>query len=197
MTQSPKSRSLTTDFFEALYRENPDPWQFATSEYEAQKYATTLAALPRDRYESGFEIGGSIGIMTEQLAQRCDRLLSIDVSKIAQSQAIQRCQHLNHIDFQLMSVPNEFPADAFDLLVLSEVGYYWSWDDLHKAQNLIFDRLQPQGHLLLVHWIVDARVLPLTGDEVHDSFLELVPDRFKHIHSLTTDKYRLDLLEKV
>ncbi len=197
MTKSPKSQSLTTDFFEALYRENPDPWQFATSEYEAQKYATTLDALPRDRYKSGFEIGGSIGIMTEQLAQRCDRLLSIDVSSIAQSQAIQRCQHLINIDFQLMSVPNEFPDDAFDLLVLSEVGYYWSWDDLHQAQNLILDRLQPQGHLLLVHWIVDARVLPLTGDQVHDSFQELVPDRFKQIHSLTTDKYRLDLLEKV
>jgi SAM-dependent methyltransferase len=197
MTKSPKSRSLTTDFFEALYRENPDPWQFATSEYEAQKYATTLAALPRDRYRSGFEIGGSIGIMTEQLAQRCDRLLSIDVSKIAQSQAIQRCQHLNNIDFQLMSVPDEFPDDSFDLLVLSEVGYYWCWDDLHKAQNLILDRLRPQGHLLLVHWIVDARVLPLTGDEVHDSFLELVPDRLNQIHSLTTDKYRLDLLEKI
>ncbi|WP_309734690.1 SAM-dependent methyltransferase [Chamaesiphon sp. OTE_75_metabat_556] len=197
MTKSPKSRSLTTDFFEALYRENPDPWQFATSEYEAQKYATTLEALPRERYAAGFEIGGSIGIMTEQLAQRCDRLLSIDVSSIAQSQAIQRCQHLTNIDFQLMSVPHQFPDDAFDLLVLSEVGYYWCWDDLHKAQNLILDRLQPQGHLLLVHWIVDARVLPLTGDEVHDSFLELVPDRFKQIHSLTTDKYRLDLLEKV
>jgi SAM-dependent methyltransferase len=197
MTKAPKSRSLTTDFFEALYHENPDPWQFATSEYEAQKYATTLEVLPRDRYGSGFEIGGSIGIMTEQLAQRCDRLLSIDVSRIAQSQAIQRCQHLNNIDFQLMSVPDEFPADFFDLLVLSEVGYYWCWDDLHKAQNLILDRLQPQGHLLLVHWIVDARVLPLTGNEVHDSFLELVPDRFKQIHSLTTDKYRLDLLEKI
>jgi SAM-dependent methyltransferase len=197
MTKSPKSRSLTADFFEALYRENPDPWQFATSEYEAQKYATTLAALPRDRYKSGFEIGGSIGIMSEQLAQRCDRLLSIDVSRIAQLQAMQRCQHLNHIDFQLMSVPDEFPDDTFDLLVLSEVGYYWCWDDLHKAQKLILDRLQPQGHLLLVHWIVDARVLPLTGDEVHDSFLELVPDRFDRIHSLTTEKYRLDLLEKI
>jgi SAM-dependent methyltransferase len=197
MTKSPKSRSLTTDFFEALYRENPDPWQFATSEYEARKYATTLEALPRDRYGSGFEIGGSIGILTEQLAQRCDRLLSIDVARIAQSQAIQRCQHLENIDFQLMSVPEEFPDDFFDLLVLSEVGYYWCWDDLHTAQNLILDRLQPQGHLLLVHWIVDARVLPLTGNEVHDSFLELVPDRFTQIHSLTTDKYRLDLLEKI
>ena len=191
------SQSLTTDFFEALYRENPDPWQFATSEYEAQKYATTLAALPRDRYKSGFEIGGSIGILTEQLARKCDRLLSVDVSSIAQSQAIHRCQHLDNIDFQLMFVPTEFPDDLFDTIVLSEVGYYWCWDDFYKARDLILDRLQPSGHLLLVHWIVDARVLPLTGDEVHDSFLELVPDRLRHIHSLTTEKYRLDLLEKI
>ena len=48
-----KSRSLTTDFFEALYQQDPDPWQFATSEYEAQKYAATMAALPRDLYQSG------------------------------------------------------------------------------------------------------------------------------------------------
>lgn len=194
--KSTNSRSLDTNFFEALYRENPDPWQFATSEYEAQKYATTIAALPR-QYRSGFEIGGSIGILTEQLAGKCDRLLSVDVSSIAQSQAIQRCQHLDNIDFQLMSVPTEFPDEPFDAIVLSEVGYYWCWEDFYKARDLILDRLQPSGHLLLVHWIVDARVLPLTGDEVHDSFLELVPDRLQHIHSLTTDKYRLDLLEKI
>lgn len=194
--QPTKSQSLTTDFFEALYRENPDPWQFATSEYEAQKYATTLNALPRARYESAFEIGGSIGIFTEQLANRCDYLLSVDVSNIAQEQAKKRCQHLDWVEFKIMSVPDEFPDDSFDAIVLSEVGYYWCWDDFYKAQNLILDRLKPQGHLAIVHWIVDARVLPLTGDEVHDSFLQLVPDRLTHLHSLTTDKYRLDLFEK-
>jgi hypothetical protein len=195
--KSTNSQSLTTDFFEALYRENPDPWQFATSEYEANKYATTLNALPRDRYESGFEIGGSIGILTAQLARKCSSLLSVDVSTIAQAQAKQRCEQLSHVDFQIMSVPDEFPDRSFDLLVLSEVGYYWCWDDFYKAQNLMLDRLQSAGHLLIVHWIVDARVLPLTGDEVHDAFLELVPDRLAHLHSLTTDKYRLDLFEKL
>ncbi len=189
--------SLTPDFFEALYRQNADPWQFATSEYEARKYQTTLAALPRDRYQSGFEIGGSIGVLTEQLAARCDSLLSVDVSTIAQSQAIHRCQHLDNIEFELMSVPQAFPDREFDLIVLSEVGYYWCREDLYKAQELMLDRLRSTGHLLLVHWIVDARVLPLTGDEVHDAFLELVPDRLNHLHSLTTPEYRLDLFEKV
>jgi SAM-dependent methyltransferase len=193
---SSDTKSLTSDFFESLYRKNPDPWQFATSEYEAQKYATTLEALPHNLYQSGFEIGGSIGIFTAQLAQRCHSLLSIDVSEIAQKQAIDRCCHLNNIRFELMSVPDAFPDEYFDLIVLSEVAYYWSWPDLIKAQRLILDRLRSQGHLILVHWTVDARVLPLTGDLVHDAFIELVPDRFKHIKSLTQEKYRLDLFEK-
>ena len=195
MTSNPAS--LTSDFFEALYQQNSDPWQFETSEYEAQKYTATLAALPHPLYQSGFEIGGSIGILTEQLAHRCRSLLSVDVSTIAQSQAIKRCHHLNNIDFQMMSIPQEFPDKSFDLIVLSEVGYYWCREDLEKAQNLMLDRLKPQGHLLLVHWIVDARVLPLTGNQVHDTFLELVPTRLKQLKSLSTTEYRLDLFEKI
>ncbi len=195
--KSSQPESLTSDFFEALYQENADPWQFETSEYEAQKYATTLDALPRDVYQSGFEIGGSIGVLTEKLAQRCHSLLSIDVSQIAQAQAIKRCDRLTNIDFQMMSVPQEFPDQNFDLIILSEVGYYWCREDLNRAQELMLDRLRSTGHLLLVHWIVDARVLPLTGDEVHDSFLELDPNRLKHLKNLTAQNYRLDLFEKI
>jgi SAM-dependent methyltransferase len=189
--------SLTADFFETLYEVNPDPWQFATSEYEAQKYAATLQALPRTSYQSGFEIGGSIGVLTEKLAARCHSLLSVDVSSIAQEQAQQRCRHLSNINFEIMSVPQSFPANNFDLIVLSEVGYYWSWTDLRKAQGLMLDRLEPGGHLLLVHWIVDAQVLPLTGHQVHDAFLELVPAQLQHVTNLVTAEYRLDLLEKI
>ena len=194
---SSNPQSLTTEFFEQLYQENADPWQFATSEYEAKKYATTLNALPRNLYNAGFEIGGSIGILTEKLARRCQSLLSVDVSQIAQTQAIDRCQHLTNIKFELMSVPRSFPTESFDLIVLSEVGYYWSEEDLRTAQNLILDRLRPEGHLLLVHWIADTGILPLTGEQVHDAFLRLVPDRLKRIKSLTEDKYRLDLFEKI
>jgi hypothetical protein len=190
-------KSLTTDFFRDIYEANPDPWQFETSKYEAQKYSATLDALPYALYRSGFEIGGSIGVLTEKLAQRCHSLLSVDVSDIAQKQATQRCHHLSNVDFQMMSVPQEFPNQSFDLVLLSEVGYYWSWEDLKKAQCLILEHLQIKGHLLLVHWIVDARDLPLTGDEVHDSFLELAPRQLEHLKSLREEKYRLDLFEKI
>lgn len=85
MIRTTSNSSVPPSYFEELYRADPDPWQFATSSYEAQKYAVTLAALPKQRYRSALEIGGSIGILTEKLAAHCDALLSIDVSETAQA----------------------------------------------------------------------------------------------------------------
>lgn len=39
--------SLGRDYFEDLYGHKLDPWRFATSDYEHEKYDATLGALPR------------------------------------------------------------------------------------------------------------------------------------------------------
>jgi beta-phosphoglucomutase-like phosphatase (HAD superfamily) len=191
-----KKRTLPPSYFEALYSTDPDPWKFETSEYEANKYTNTIAALPK-HYQSAFEIGGSIGVLTEKLASKCDSLLSVDVSKLAQEKAIQRCQHLPQVRFEIMHVPMKFPEEMFDLIMVSEVGYYWNWEDMKKAKKCIVEHLQPGGHLLLVHWTLYARDYPLTGDEVHDSFFELTPDSLRHLRGQREEQYRLDLFEKV
>ncbi len=188
--------SLPPSYFEALYGTNPDPWKFETSEYEAKKYAATIAALPK-RYKSAFEIGGSIGILTEKLASKCDSLLSIEVSKLAQEKAIQRCQHLKQVRFQIMRLPEQYPEEMFDLVLVSEVGYYWCWEDLQKAKQCIVEHLEPGGHLLLVHWTQYARDYPLNGDQVHDSFIELTPNKLRHLKAQREEEYRLDLFERV
>jgi len=191
-----QANSLPPNYFDALYQADPDPWKFETSEYEANKYAATIAALPKPRYRSAFEIGGSIGVLTEKLADRSDALLSIDVSNLAQDRAIQRCHHLSQVKFQIMQVPKEFPDQKFDLILVSEVGYYWNWDDLRKAQQQILESLEPGGHLLLVHWTLYAKDYPLSGDEVHDAFCELSPVHFKHLLGRREAEYRLDLFER-
>ncbi|PSR18070.1 methyltransferase [filamentous cyanobacterium CCP3] len=188
--------SLGADFFEQLYQTDADPWQFETSPYEAAKYAATLAALSRPRYASAFEIGGSIGVLTAQLATRCDSLLSVDLSTVAQAKAIQRCQHLPQVQFEIMNVPHDYPSDRFDLVLLSEVGYYWCWADLHLAQARIYDSLKPGGHLLLVHWVHDAPSYPLRGNDVHDAFADFAATRLQHLHDGRTADYRLDLYER-
>lgn len=191
-------QSLSPSYFDALYSASTDPWQFETSDYEAQKYAATLAALPKARYRSGLEIGGSIGVLTEKLAKRCDSLLSVDVSEIAQQKAIDRCRALPHVNFQLMQIPQSYPAEQFDLTVLSEVGYYWCWEDLRKAQDCILKHLEPGGHLLLVHWTPYENYYdnPLSGDEVHEAFLALPSSQISHLEGYRAEKYRLDLFER-
>ncbi|MBV8886448.1 MAG: methyltransferase domain-containing protein [Chroococcidiopsidaceae cyanobacterium CP_BM_RX_35] len=193
----PQKKSLPPSYFDNLYRGNPDPWKFETSDYEANKYAATLAALPKEHYRNAFEIGGSIGVLTARFAERCDSLLSVDVSEIAQNQAIKRCQALPHVRFQIMRVPEQYPDELFDLTLVSEVGYYWSWEDLKKAQRCIIEHLKVGGHLLLVHWTLYARDYPLSGDEVHDSFLQLTPSPLRHLGGQREEQYRLDLFERV
>ena len=83
------SPRLRAAYFEELYARDPDPWDFATSEYEAAKYDATIAALA-PRYASALEVGCSIGVLTARLAERCERLLAIDVAEGALAHARER-----------------------------------------------------------------------------------------------------------
>ncbi|MEZ0608992.1 class I SAM-dependent methyltransferase [Fibrella sp. WM1] len=189
--------TLGADYFDGVYAANDDPWQFTTSPYERDKYAATIAALPKPIYESAFEIGCSIGVLTQHLASRCRRLLSVDVSEAALRQARQRLAGNPQVRIKNLAVPNTFPDELFDLIVVSEVGYYWSMPDLLKARQQILDHLEPGGHLLLVHWTPVVPDYPLTGDQVHDTFMELSGEGqpFRHLLNQRHEKYRLDLLE--
>jgi SAM-dependent methyltransferase len=190
--------TLAPGYFDEVYRANEDPWAFASSPYEREKYADTLAALNQPRYERAFEIGSSIGVLTAQLAQRCGQLLSIDVSEAALAQARQRCASLPQVELRKMQVPSEFPDGQFELILLSEVGYYWSPTDLARAADLMLAALATGGQLLLVHWTPVVPDYPQTGDEVHEFFLQKASPTgpLKHLHGHRAAKYRLDLFVK-
>lgn len=164
-----KPRSLPPTYFDDVYAANADPWAFESSDYERAKYAATVAALPRTHYDNAFEIGCSIGVLTAKLAPRCGQLLAVDVAEVALACTRQRCAGLPQVQVQRMQVPAELPSGEFDLIVLSEVGYYWSPDDLEHAMAWMFSVLRPGGHLMLVHWTRLVADYPLTGDEVHDT----------------------------
>ena len=188
------SGSLQPDYFDEVYAANEDPWAFTTSEYERSKYADTLAHLPRSRYNSGFEIGCSIGVLTMQLAQRCKRLLSVDVSEAALSAARERCAALSNVRLQSMQYPDQQPHGVFDLIVLSEVAYYWARPDFERAMERLAMHHAPEGHLVLVHWTPFVADYPLTGDEVHD--LCLARSEWKLISDEHRPQYRISVLQR-
>ena len=188
--------SLPSGYFVDVYEARDDPWDFETSAYEAAKCDATLAALPRARYRHGLEIGCSIGVLTARLADRCDDLLAIDLVAAPLARARERCRDYLHVHFERMTVPQEFPVGTFDLIVVSEVGYYWSRADLDRARRRIIDGLEQGGHLLLVHWTPFVPDYPLTGDEVHEAFLASAGDDLRHRGGRREESYRLDLFER-
>lgn len=159
--------SLDGAFFDRMYAESPDPWGFTDRWYEQRKYALSLAALPRPRYRAALELGCSIGVLTAELGTRCDSLLALDVAQSAVREARRRTAHLPDVTVEQRSVPTDWPDGRFDLVVLSEVGYYYSREDLRRLLDLICAALEPGGTLLAVHWRHPVEDYPLGGDEVH------------------------------
>lgn len=191
--------SLDKKYFDDVYQAREDPWEFETSSYEQGKYDDTIASLPRESYISAFEIGCSIGVLTEKLTRKCAHILAIDVTEKPIERARKRLAAIGSVEFKVMSVPAEFPKQNFDLILLSEVGYYFSSEDLQKLQVLIADHLSNSGHVLLVHWTPQVHDYPHTGDEVHESFQNFaeISGRLTNIFSKREEKYRIDLFEKV
>lgn len=190
--------SLPVTYFDDVYRANDDPWSFETSPYERDKYAATMAALPQETYKNAFEIGCSIGVLSELLARRCDHLLAVDASELPLKAARKRLASYPNVAIRQMAIPAEFPDGTFDLILMSEVGYYLVLNDLIRARQQLVDQLETSGHLLLVHWTPFVPDYPLTGDQVHEQFLEISGDGKPLLHLLgqRTDKYRLDLFQK-
>ena len=190
--------TLDQRYFDNVYQANEDPWSFETSPYEQQKYEATLAALPNKHYDSAFEIGCSIGVLTQMLAPRCKRLLSVDASELPLKTARARLANNPTVTIQQMAIPDQFPDSSFDLILLSEVGYYFSRPDLARVRQLLIDHLLPNGHLLLVHWTPLVHDYPLTGDQVHDFFQETAQSNGPLLHLLQqrASTYRLDLFQK-
>ncbi|MDB5818988.1 MAG: methyltransferase [Rhizobacter sp.] len=191
----PATDTLSANYYDDVYRAHDDPWDFETSEYERDKYRETLAALDRDSYRNAFEVGCSIGVLTALLAPRCQHLLAVDVSEAPLAKARRRCADLPQVELKVMRVPQEFATGPFDLIMLSEVAYYWSRPDLEHAIDQVMDALETGGQVLLVHWTDPVHDYPLTGDQVHDLFEER-GDRLAHKLGKRHEKYRLDLFEK-
>jgi SAM-dependent methyltransferase len=154
--------------FRERYGASPDPYGLAHRWYEARKYALTVALLPRERYGTAFEPGCSIGVLTARLAARCDSLLACDAIPDAVASARSRTAGLPGVRVEQRVVPGEWPTGSFDLIVFSELLYYFDDADLDHMLRLGIGALRRGGHLVAVHWTHPAPDHPRTGDEVQE-----------------------------
>ena len=123
--------------------------------------------LPAVRYRSAFEPGCSIGVLTRMLAGRCDAVLSCDVAAPAVRAAARRTADLPHVRVEQRELPGGWPAGRFDLIVFSEILYYFGDHDLEQVLKNAVSALEPEGTLLAVHWRHPVADYPRSGDDVH------------------------------
>lgn len=158
---------LPDGYFDDLYGAHADPWGFQDRWYERRKRALTMAALPQSRYRYAFEPGCSLGVLTAELAGRCDRVLATDVAPAALAAAGERLAGRDGVELRRWALGEVWPAGPFDLVVLSEVLYYLDARLLRQVLDQAVQAIEPVGTLLAVHWRHPVTDYPLGGDQVH------------------------------
>jgi SAM-dependent methyltransferase len=190
-----RRKRLDRDYFEDLYAESTDPWGFETSDYERKKYERTLESLGERRFRRAFEAGSSIGVFTAMLAPRCEELLAVDTSEKAVEIARERLAEQSHVRVERRTLPEEMPDGPFDLIVASEVLYYWPREVVLEALRSFEEILAQGGVLVAVHWRKETKTYPLQGDEVHELLVRHV--RLANVKTIKEPEYRLDVFENV
>ena len=183
--------SMQPAYFDALYAADADPWRFATSDYERDKYKATLDVIAGLSPGRIFEVGCSIGVLTRQIARLGGSVLSVDVAEAALAGARARCAGLENVELRRMQVPGAWPDGVFDLILLSEVLYYLSDADLVATASAARDGLAARGSILLVHYVKPTNY-PHSGDAAVEMFI--AAGQFRRVLARRTEDYRLDLL---
>lgn len=159
--------SIDAQYFADLYAANDDPWSFRTRWYERRKRDLVLASLPRQCYQRIFEPACANGELSALLAERCAALLCQDLDPSAVALARARLADAPHARVEQGHLPGDWPGGSFDLVVLSEVGYYLDPGQWRQVIDQAVACLGHDGGLLACHWLHPIAGCPQDGREVH------------------------------
>jgi SAM-dependent methyltransferase len=158
-------------YFDGLFAASPDPWGFESRWYERRKRALTLACLPSPRFRYGYEPGCANGELSAALADRCDRLLVSDGSDKAVALARSRLKAYPQVEVMKAWVPEAWPDQTFDLIVLSEFLFYVSRPALEGIAARVLATLAPGGTVLACHWRHPVAHSVMNGDQAHEHLM--------------------------
>ncbi|MEX5488986.1 SAM-dependent methyltransferase [Pseudomonas fulva] len=167
--------SIDAQYFADLYAANADPWAFRTRWYEKRKRDLVMASLPRQCYERVFEPACANGELSVLLAERCAELVCQDLDPKAVGLATDRLADIRHARVERARLPADWPGGRFDLIVLSEVGYYLDPIDWLQVIEQSVASLSYDGGLLACHWKHPIAGCPQDGREVHRMLSKHLP----------------------
>lgn len=186
--------------FEALYKLATDPWSVAHLWYERRKRSIMLASMPLERFHHALELGCGTGETTYLLASMCAQVTAVDVSPTAAARCRQRVQRsgASNVDVQVLELPMAWPdcqPASFDLVLVSELAYYFSRDEFSCFAERCMDSLAPQGYWVMCHYKPDFHDRYASTDEIHDG---INANRgLRRILAHDDEQFRLDVWRKL
>ncbi len=180
------------DYVEQMYRSADDPWRISTGRYEERKREILLACLPERRYQRIFEPGCAAGELTAQLIRRGEHVVAADVSERAVKLAQDR---VPSADVRCLHTPQAWPEGRFDLIVLSEFGYYLPAEHWRLLIQRTVESLAEPWTVIACHWkhAFDRRLNET--DWLHDELAAALPGRT--VTRLEDEDFRLDVWSSV
>lgn len=182
------------DYFDQLYANNNDPWDYENRWYEQRKRQICLSLLPLKHYTSILEVGCSNGVFSQDLAARCQKLTCLDGNATAVQLAKNRLSGFDHVSVLQRQIPSQWPDGQFDFIVISEIAYYLNEIELEKMAILAAQSLTSHGMILCCHWRYPIEGFALTGTQVHALLQQHLP--LSHYLNLNDPDFVVDIWSK-
>jgi trans-aconitate methyltransferase len=190
----PPQASVSDEHFTNMYLAKDDPWDLTTKWHDRRKYAITVASLPRERYDRCYEPGCSIGLLTRMLAERCGEILAVDCVESAVEQAREAVRDLPNARVEPAMLPQDLPDATYDLIVVGDLLYYLSVEDLQAVLDGLVKRLEPGGDLVAVHFRDRQDGGDYDGFNVHQALVQR-PELERVVHH-EDEWFLLDVLRR-
>ncbi|MEM9348802.1 MAG: glycosyltransferase [Pseudomonadota bacterium] len=199
----PHDDEYGTSYWEEVFA-NQDPWDYSNN-YEQTKYGQTIALLPERKFERALELACAEGHFTQILAPLVEELTATDISETALLRAKEACADHSNITYQQLDLKNGKIPGKFDLIVCSEVLYYFeSRKSLAKIARKLADHLTPGGMILMAHGKIAVNAATETGfDWGHPFDARSIGDIFAKdpgliiVEEAWSDIYGIQLFEAV
>jgi SAM-dependent methyltransferase len=113
----------------------------------------------------------------------------MDISPTAIALAQDRCRSLSNVNVQQGALPDQLPDGEFDLIVFSEIGYYFEPKILLAVAQELVSRMSSDGIFLAAHWLGTSPDHLLNGDQVHELLDSM---NLRRLRSERFEGFRLD-----
>lgn len=195
-----ENRLFVRLYFNWRYR-GADPYEVTTLADERDKYGKIVEALSvKEKFENILEVGCGEGHLTRMIAHKGDRVVAVDISDLAISRAKKNLAELKNVTAKRFDILADDPGETFELVLCSEVLFYFEPDQLPGVVERIKGWVKPGGYVALIHTLVksdDGKGVELKkfgARTIHGMFID--DAQYAQAFDETFDTYRITVVQK-